>query len=289
MCQPASGWLLETGKITWSLKTESHSEIAKEFKLHEPLQGVKGPVAAAFEISPPDRDYLLPLDQWVYRLDSERAPEWYDPTSAEELVRKWLPEWLSAKVVLPSEERTLTSDDIVLAVYGNVSLSGNAQVHEVYDNARVQQVSDNAQVHYVYDNAQVHYVYDNARVQQVSGNAQVHYVSDNARVQQVSGNAQMHEVYDNARVQRVSGNAQVQRVSGNAQVHEVSGNAQVQRVYGNAQVHEVLGSAIVVASTTLDPAILKSGGSVLIDRQTTTPRIWVGGIEFKPTRARKAK
>ena len=117
MCEPASMWVTKS-KVFWSEKSESHSEIADEFKLH--VDGVRGANAVKIEISPIGGDFRLPLDQWIFKTDQDDTPKWYDAAEVEARVREVLPEWLQYKVVLVGQ-KIERNDRIVLANYGTVS------------------------------------------------------------------------------------------------------------------------------------------------------------------------
>jgi hypothetical protein len=114
MCRPAS-MVLTKDKVFWSQDTESHSEIIAEFKLHE--GGTRGINLACVELVPPENNFTKPLNEWVFVLDSERVPHWYDAAEAEARARASLPEWLAAKVVL-SGQRIEKVEHQVIAVEG---------------------------------------------------------------------------------------------------------------------------------------------------------------------------
>jgi hypothetical protein len=151
------------------------------------------------------------------------------------------------------------------AVVGSVS--GNAVVKSVYGSAVVGSVYGNAVVQYVYGNAVVPSVYGNAVVQYVCGNAVVGSVCGNAVVQSVYDNAVVQYVSDNAVVQSVYGNAVVQYVYGNAVVGSVSGNAVVPSVYDNAVVQYVYDNAVVkvFASTVKIERLCQQGIVICMD------------------------
>jgi len=107
MCNPASFAITKTGRCLWSKKTDSHSEIIAENSLREDRRGSSGdPKDTLFvkvEITPPQHehgypDFAAPLSKWIYRLDEDRAPEWYDAKKVESIARVALKDWTKAKV-----------------------------------------------------------------------------------------------------------------------------------------------------------------------------------------------
>ena len=118
MCKPVSGWVTQDA-VFWSKTTEAHTEIAAEYGLH--IDGCRGANAVAVECSPIDKDYRLPLDQWVFRVDDAfPVPEWADMSEIEARFRVVLPDWLAAKVVLPGQ-KVDANQVTILANYGVVA------------------------------------------------------------------------------------------------------------------------------------------------------------------------
>ena len=89
MCQAFSCIIEPSGKVTWKLGVDSHSELAK-------LAGLPDKVLGEFtkiEITPRNRSYLTP-DEWLFRVDQSPVPSWYDPLHDKEKCwfshRQWL-------------------------------------------------------------------------------------------------------------------------------------------------------------------------------------------------------
>ena len=84
MCQFKSGIISKT-KVFFSEKTESHTEILSEFGLHQ--DGARGPNLVQFEIKPPNGDLYADFAAWVYKVDQDVLPPWYDSARDEARVR----------------------------------------------------------------------------------------------------------------------------------------------------------------------------------------------------------
>jgi|PlaIllAssembly_1097288.scaffolds.fasta_scaffold00011_1 hypothetical protein len=96
MCKSASFVLTKT-QCFWSHNGDSHSLIISVNGLHE--DGPYGPNILRAEISPPNDRYDLPIDQWVYRVDQDIWPVWYDAEDCERRARAELPAWYAAHVI----------------------------------------------------------------------------------------------------------------------------------------------------------------------------------------------
>ena len=83
MCQPAS--FIETkSKVFWSKFSDSHEDIIQEHKLHE---GARINFVR-IEITPPDMDFTKPISKWIYNVDQDITPDWFNKKTSEEKCRK---------------------------------------------------------------------------------------------------------------------------------------------------------------------------------------------------------
>jgi hypothetical protein len=153
--------------VYWSKNTDSHEEIIKEFDLH--ADGAKGPNITRVEIVPPGENYLLPLDQWEFRKDQDILPDWYDAKKAEKAVRKILPEWLAANVILPGV-KVDALNKYVAVCYGEVG--------EMWESAKVGEMRGSANVGVMRESANVGEMWGSANVGEMRGSANVETVND---------------------------------------------------------------------------------------------------------------
>ena len=131
-------------KVFWSAKSESHAEIIEEHKLH--ADGASGPNIAKVEVNPPNGDFSLPLDEWLFKLDEDVQPKWYDPAAIEVMVRDELVDWVAAKIVLPGETREVADGHIVVC-YGTITaLYGSSVVQRMCGSSVVQRMCDSSVV-----------------------------------------------------------------------------------------------------------------------------------------------
>lgn len=100
MCKCAS-FIQTKDRDYFSEKSDSHSEIIQEFKLYD---GAHHPTIVPCEITPPVGNLSLPLDQWIYNVDSnvteDQLPDWYkaNPEFYQKRCRSALADWAKAKL-----------------------------------------------------------------------------------------------------------------------------------------------------------------------------------------------
>jgi hypothetical protein len=96
-----ASFVLTKDKVFWSKKSDSHEDIIREFDLHP--DGAHGPNILRVEIAPPDNNYALPVDQWVYRTDQDTLPKWANAKDDEARSRIALVDWHKHGVILAGQ------------------------------------------------------------------------------------------------------------------------------------------------------------------------------------------
>ena len=94
MYNAASFIVLKSGDVLFGKFHDSHEFIIKENGLtdKEPIGFVR------VKIAPAGFNYLLPLDQWIYKRDQDIIPKWYNDEWGEKLCREKLCEWASTHI-----------------------------------------------------------------------------------------------------------------------------------------------------------------------------------------------
>src|SRR3990167_4612877 len=132
MCQPAS-MIITRAAVYWHPRRDSHTAIRA---LHGLLEaGLGDPTDVAVEIVPPGGDYRRPLTDWIYRVDQDRVPDWYEAREAELAGR--------------AGQQTVTGG--VGRAYGSAQQTVTGGVGRAYDSA---QQTVTGGVGHAYDSAQ---------------------------------------------------------------------------------------------------------------------------------------
>lgn len=70
--------------------TDSHCEMLEKLNIKDES---KEPNFLRVEISPPEKEFFLPIDEWIYKVDQDYKPEWYveeiDKARAFEVLKVW--------------------------------------------------------------------------------------------------------------------------------------------------------------------------------------------------------
>jgi hypothetical protein len=82
------------------------------------------PVGVRVEIVPPGYDYRLPIDRWLYFVDQDIVPDWYDPTDGESTCRRELPRWAARHIITDGAHTIVDRSVIVHGGTVNVAQGG---------------------------------------------------------------------------------------------------------------------------------------------------------------------
>ena len=96
MCQPAS-FIVTKDNVFWKHGSNSHEQIMKENNLTD-SKDQRPPDFVRVEITPPNNDFVLPFEKWVYKVDQDMLPDWYVKDFDEERIRKELPKWYDSHI-----------------------------------------------------------------------------------------------------------------------------------------------------------------------------------------------
>ena len=90
MCRAASFIVTREYKVFFHPTKDSHQDIIDYHKLYEGNNRIN---LVPVEISPPNMNFNIPFDKWVFLTDLKETPDWYDTIKAEKAVRAELPNW----------------------------------------------------------------------------------------------------------------------------------------------------------------------------------------------------
>jgi len=267
MCKPASFIVVNGEPPKWSKHSDSHEVIRSEHKLPHNTDTLTANVQV--EITPPNGNYFeTPLKQWVFKVDQDRLPKWWDAKVAEVAVRKELKAWAKQKLIL--------SDTVLIDGDGEYYIAGNITVEYVRGSATINYVGGSATIKDVGGSATINYVGGSATINYVGGLATIKDVRDSATINYVGGSATIKDVRDSATIKDVGGSATIKDVGGSATINYVRDSATINYVGGSATIKDVRGSATIIVYNTVNPNTLTSATAVMIDRSVNPPKCYVG-------------
>jgi hypothetical protein len=186
MCRPASFVVLK-GKVFWSETSDSHEAIIKEFNIN--MDTCRGPAGVRVELTPPNNWDGTSLKGWVYQLDQDRRPDWYDEEEVKAACEKALPKW--AKFRVAKNNQTITEGSWVVGGKRKVKLEGGEL--RAYSKSSVTQSGGDCWLYHTATNNQSGgwcYLHHNATNNQSGGNCRLW---DNATNNQSGGECRLND------------------------------------------------------------------------------------------------
>ena len=138
MCNPAS-FVVTKDQVFWSKKSDSHEDIISEFELKE-MNVRHEPTFVRVEISPENGDLRLPIDEWIYKLDQDVRPNWYEQEVVERRCRVVLKKWAESKLIIDAKDVILEiKEDRELYIFNSTlkatTLGNSTLKAETWDNS----------------------------------------------------------------------------------------------------------------------------------------------------------
>jgi len=116
MCQSASFIILKNGDCLHHI-SDSHRVILKVNNIPDKSTT---PNFVACEIIPPNHNYTLPFDQWVFSIDDNYpVPDWYNESWCKQRCLETLPEWAKEHIISDNGEYNITEG--TLFIVGNAT------------------------------------------------------------------------------------------------------------------------------------------------------------------------
>lgn len=147
MCEMASMIVTRTD-VLWLPESDSHEGIIKKNGLND--RGIV-PDFVRVEICPYDDDYSIPFEAWVFRVDQDILPDWWNKEWAEIQVRQVLPEWAKSRYCYSGiqevgcDQQKIAMGNAIQVIYGGYGLAyGNAT--QIVYNGRARAYCNSTQI-----------------------------------------------------------------------------------------------------------------------------------------------
>jgi hypothetical protein len=271
MCVPAS-FVVTENNVYWSRTSDSHEDIISENGLSG-LDSERVEVVRV-EITPPDNNWLLPIEQWEASIDQDILPWWYNYGSVVGRCMEKLPCWIKCKIIMPGEiENTLNRK--VIAIYGVVGrMMPGSYARSVLENAHILH-ADGASIYEVggrsrigcADDCFIEFVSENAFIESISGSSSISAVRGSAQVKLVSGYTVIWNVVGSSVVEEMTTHTRVCNLAGQATVGMMFDYSVIEMVRDDAVVPFVRDKATILMFDSSSPIKVVSGSATVKSRR----------------------
>jgi hypothetical protein len=225
------------------MKTESHEEIIKEFKLVE-MQG-DDPLFVRVEITADDM--RKPLKEWEYNLDQDIKPRWYDEKDVEKRARVALKEWFKEQVFLSGHHEFKNGEHVYLFGNASASLWGSSTVKAMWDSSTVkvmlgsstvEVMRDSSTVKAMWDSSTVKAMWNSSTVEEMRNSSTVKAMWDSSTVKAMWGSSTVEAMRDSSTVKAMRGSSTVKEMWDSSTVKEMRDSSTWRK---NGEIHVVKG------------------------------------------------
>jgi len=129
MCSPAS-FIVTKDKVFWSKRSDSHEDIIREFDLC--VDGIDRPKIVRVEITPPDNNFRIPLEDWQLHIDEvvislDLLPSWFNMDDVSKRTREALKKWADSKLII-DENKTIYDQQAYVFGKSYISARGTSLI-----------------------------------------------------------------------------------------------------------------------------------------------------------------
>ena len=201
MCKLKSGLLFKAGVFVPDY--DSHDRMLQEKGIEDTAENRAMGKYIRFELSPRDGDPFTPVSSWVFRIDQDELPEWYeaDPGKYEQMAREAVEKWAVARIFdgkkiaeIKQGENYYLKDCTVGMVSRDTIIADmrdSSVVQDMLDSSVVRNMLDSSVVRNMWDSSVVRNmlessVVENMRESSVVENMRESYVVRNLREKSIA-------------------------------------------------------------------------------------------------------
>ena len=248
MCHFLSALIHPSGELVCRPDlTDSHEDLIEMIQIRDDGSGA----FVRLEYLPPDDPSTTwDLDTWLFKVDQEDTPDWFDPDLAKQKCREKI-----QRMIITENRDLLLGGCYIVAGDARIKkvknariaiLAGSATVDQMEGAARIDMMLDSSSVGQMEDTASVAKMRDSASVGRMGGSSSVTRMFDATRVDLLQSYASVDRMYSTARVDTVCRYAKVGVMRDSASVGLMTGAASIGQMENDASVERMLGSARVI-------------------------------------------
>ena len=190
MCQFKSGVILKNKIVIAPGENDSHSDLLESLGIEDDYLGASKKFVRAELIPKNDEWWVSPEehpDKWVFIVDQDITPDWFDKEEHEKLFREAVCDWWKEHVLVDQKIDELSSGfyrlkrcevkrlckDVKVLLYGSQvgTMRGSSQVGEMWESSQVGTMRESSQVGTMWESSQVGEMWESSQVGTMRGSS----------------------------------------------------------------------------------------------------------------------
>lgn len=181
MCRPFSGIIgHKHSKVFYDLDIDSHEELIKKFKLRDDKDT---PNFVRFEINPKNNVFDKSPENWVFRIDQDRIPDWFDKKRAEKQARVMLADFLENRVLVGKKIDEITEGRWFFRDCTIREISWGAKVTEIAGKSKVTRITEDAKVDTIAGKSKVTRIEGNVKITEITGDVENGAIAESVKIE----------------------------------------------------------------------------------------------------------
>ena len=213
MCKLKSGLLFKAGVFVPDY--DSHDRMLQEKGIEDTAENRAMGKYIRFELSPKNDDPFTPVSSWVFRIDQDELPEWYeaDPGKYEQMAREAVEKWASKRIFVGKEIAEIKQGENYYLKDCTVgTVSRDTIIADMRGSSAVQNMWESSVVQNMLDSSVVQDMWGSSVVQDMWGSSVVQDMRDSSAVRNMRGRSAVRNMRDSSVVQDMWDNSVVQNM-----------------------------------------------------------------------------
>ena len=237
MCKLKSGLLFKAGVFVPDY--DSHDRMLQEKGIEDTAENRAMGKYIRFELSPKNDDPFTPVSSWVFRIDQDELPEWYEaaPGKYEQMAREAVEKWASKRIFVGKEIAEIKQGENYYLKDCTVgTVSRDTIIADMRGSSAVQNMRDSSVVRNMLDSSAVQNMWESSVVQNML---------DSSVVQDMWGSSVVQDMWGSSVVQDMRDSSAVRNMRGRSAVRDMRDSSVVQDMWDNSVVQNMRDSSVV--------------------------------------------
>ena len=209
MCRFKSGIILKDKVVIAPEDNDSHSDLLESLGIEDSYIGASKTFVRAELVPKNDSEWWIDPaenpEKWMFVVDQDITPDWFDKETHEKEFRESICEWWRTHVLVDKKLEDLRTGFYRLKRCDLKKLLND--VHVMLDSSQVGEMRGSSQVGEMWGSSQVGVMLDSSQVGKMRGSSQVGVMLDSSQVGEMWGSSQVGKMWDSSQVGKMWGSS----------------------------------------------------------------------------------
>lgn len=260
MCKFKSALWTKSGKLLWSLDTDSHEDLIKENNLKD--EGDNNEYVRVEYVPVNFDDFLVQRDKynsWYLIVDQDTTPEWFDLDNEHSFIIKAftdiIPYILKERFINIGREFIKFGKNYYL--YGDINIkgicnsveikliTGNVNIFSICDNVKISEINGNCNIKYIENDVKIHYIGGLSNIFHIEDNVFIEYISDRCNINTITGWVKICRVMNKVTINSIANHVYIETIDDDVNIKNIIDYVNIKYIYGNCVIENIKDHVII--------------------------------------------